>query len=581
MKRTSVIATLCCALLCAGCTRGKSKQPAGAAPAAGPQAAESNAAPANPAPAADDDWNVGRLPKSVLEGMPRNGGEITVRINAEPPSLNSIVDSDWLADRIAGLHVYETLTKVDPYDNPRYQHLPALAESWEVSPDNLSYTFHLRKGVKFHDGTPFTARDVIATFDKVMDETTKAAHVRSFLEELKRYEATDDFTVRFLMKRPYFLAMDSIAAGVPIQPAHVIAKLTGTQYNEAATNPLNRAPIGTGPFKFKEWQSKQRIVLERNAAYWARPPYLDRVTFRIVEDNTVALELTDRGEVDVMHRMQEDQWVNASSPTLRRNFNRSRFFEASYQWIGWNAAKPFFADKRVRRALTMLIDRQGVIDKLMHGIPRVTTCHFYWAGADCDPNVKPLPFDPKAADKLLSEAGWTDSNGDGVRDKGGVAFRFNFMIPAASEVAAKIGTLAKEEFSRAGIDMQIQKVEWSAFLKRLREHSFDACTLMWGGGARDDPTQIWHSKSQKGGSNYIGYHNPEADKLMEDARVTLDDAARHAMYQKLHRILYDEQPYTWMFLHAELSLVHKRIKGARETLQWWQFEDLWVDPSAK
>jgi peptide/nickel transport system substrate-binding protein len=280
--------------------------------------------------------------------------------------------------------------------------------------------------------------------------------------------------------------------------------------------------------------------------------------------------------------MLDDQWVNMKSEKLKRNFNRSRFFQASYAWIGWNAgAKPFFADKRVRRALTMLIDRPGLVEKLMHGLPKVTTCHFYWAGADCDPEVKPLPFDPEAATRLLTEAGWKDSDGDGVRDKGGVKFQFSFMLPAASQNAAQIATLAKEELGRAGIDMQIQKVEWSAFSKRLREHSFDACTLLWGGGPRDDPTQIWHSKSQKGGSNYVGYNNPEADKLMEDARVILDGEARSAMYRKLHRILYDEQPYTWLYVNAELSLVHKRIKGARETLFWWQFEDLWIDPAWK
>jgi peptide/nickel transport system substrate-binding protein len=567
-----------CTALAIGCTRGKSKEASGAeAPQAAQPAATPSAAPA----ATDDDWLAGRLPKSVLEGEPRNGGQITVRIQGEPPSLNSLVDSDWLAVRVSTERVYESLAKMDPYDAPRYPMVPALAERWEISPDNLTYTFYLRKGVKFHDGQPFSARDVIATFDKVMDETTKAAHTRSYLEELASYKAIDDFTVRFTFKRPYFLALDAIGE-VPIQPAHVIGRLTGIQYNQAATNPLNRSPVGTGPFRFKEWQSKQRIVLERNSSYWGRPPYLDRLTFRIVDDATVALELTERGEIDLLHRMLDDQWVKMTSPKLKRDYNRSRFFQASYAWIGWNAdAKPFFKDKRVRHALTMLIDRDGLVNKLMNGLPKVTTCHFYWAGINCDPDVKPLPFDPAAAARLLDDAGWKDSDGDGVRDKGGLPFQFNYMIPAASQVAARIATLVKEEFSRAGIEMQIQKVEWSAFSKRLREHSFDACQLLWGGGPRDDATQIWHSKSTKGGSNYIGYRNPEADKLIEDARPILDDQARSVLYRKLHRILYDDQPYTWLYVNAELSLVHKRIKGARETLAWWQFEDFWIDPNWK
>jgi peptide/nickel transport system substrate-binding protein len=503
-----------------------------------------------------------------------------VAIQSDPPSLNTLIDNDWVASRITRHHVSETLVGVDPYDDPAYRTRPELAERWDISADGKTYTFHLRHDVKWHDGQPFTSKDVIATFDKIQDPTTKCASTRSYFEELKSYTATDPYTVTFVWKRPYFLTLDMLADTL-IQPAHVIGKMSGLQYNDAATNPLNRHPIGTGPFRFVEWQSHSKIVLARNEAYAGRKAYLDRVVYRVQEDSTVTLQLAERGEVDVVQQVTSAQWTNMNSPALRAQWNRSRSYGNMYGWIGWNTKRPYFSDKNVRRALTMLVDRPGIIDKLMFGLPKATTCHFYWRSAACDPELKPLPYDPEAAAKLLDAAGWTDHDGDGLRDKDGKPFRFVFMLPSASAEAALWSAKLKEDFARVGIQMDLQAVEWAAFSKRLRDHEFDACHLLWGGDARDDPSQIWHSSSIKGGSNYISYHNPVADKLIEEARTTLDDDARNALFRKFSGILYEDQPYTWMYIRPQLELVSKRVKGLRVSLYWWQFEDAWLDPAAK
>lgn len=564
---------------CVQCTRGKS-HPEGTQPAS--TAAQPAAAAAPVASAATgatyDDWSAGKLPASVLQGQPVSGGELVVGLRTDPPSLNTNVDSDLVARWITGHRIYQGLIDVDPFDDPNYRVVPQLAETWEISDDKKTYTFHLRKDVKWHDGLPFTARDVIATFDKVQDPTTKAVHVRSTLQELAGYSAPDDYTVVFKWKRPYFLSLDSLA-DIPIQPAHVIARLRGGQYNEAATNPLNRHPIGTGPFKFVAWESNQKIVLARNDQYWAQKPYLERLVFRIQTDHTVMLQLAERGEIDMVDQVTSEQWVHMDSATLRKHWNRSKFYSANYAWIGWNEERPFFSDKRVRRALTLLVDRPGIIEKMLYGLPRATTCHFYWASPSCDASLKPLPYDPAAAQKLLDEAGWKDSNGDGVRDKGGVEFRFIFMLPVGSTEAAHWAAKLKEDLARVGIEMELQTVEWAAFSKRLTEHRFDACTLLWGGGPRDEPSQIWHSSGIKGGSNFISYRNAAIDKMLEDARIMFDEEARNALYRRFGAILQDEQPYTFLYVRPELSLLSKKIKGARESLMWWQFESLWIDPS--
>jgi len=524
-----------------------------------------------------DAWLDGQLPPSVLQGQPRTGGEITIQIDTDPPNLNTIIASDYWADQITTKHVSELLVTVDAYDEPRYRYKPTLAQSWEISRDGLSYTFHLRKDVRWHDGSRFSADDVIATFDKIQDTTSKAAALRSNTKEIQRYERLDDYTVHFVLKQPYFFVMDGVFASVPIQPAHVIRKMTGVAYSEAATNPLNRAPVGTGPYRFEKWENGQVISLVRNPDYWGKKPYLDRISFRIVKEESIFLELAERGEIDVLSRVRANQWIKLTKSNLRERFHRLLFYQANYRWIGWNLRRPQFQDARVRQALTMLTDRPGIINSLLHGLAKPTQCHFYWASPACDQTLEPLPYDPVRAVELLEQAGWVDHDGDGIRDYQGRRFSFTFMVPVVSEEAARIGTKMKEDYARAGIELRLQRVEWAAFTRRLTNHDFDACTLIWSGEPRSEPTQIWSTSSINGGSNFIGFSNIEADKLMHAARSELDDDRRNEQYRKLGAILYQEQPYTWLYVRPQMELISRRLKGVRQTLMGWVLEDWWID----
>lgn len=524
-----------------------------------------------------DDWLAGRLPKSVIDGKPVSGGELVVRLGTDPPSLNTTIDSDWAAGHITDGNIYESLVKIDPYDHPSYRHQASLAESWEIGADQRTYTFRLRHHVKWHDGHPFTSRDVIATFTKIQDPTTKAMHVRSYTQDIESFEAPDEFTVRFRFKKPYFLVMDGIFANVPIQPSHVLEKLTGSEYNEAEKNSLNRHPIGTGPFRFESWVTNQRISLLRNHDYWGRGAYIDKLTFRIVKEGTIALELAERQELDIVQRVPAEHWAKMSEARFRAKYHRLLSYDSNYWWIGYNQTKKIFQDKHVRRAMTMLVDRPGMISALQYGLARPTACHFYAESDACDPALKPLPYDPVAAVRELESAGFKDTDGDGIRDRDGVPLRFTLMISAVSDDAAKMGTLLKESLARAGVDMKLQRVEWSAFIRRLRERDFDACSLLWASGSpRSDPTQIWHSSSIKGGSNFIGFSNARADQLMDEARGVLDDEKRNRIYREFGRILYDEQPYTWILIRPQLTLIHRRVHGVRASLSGLQYNDMWL-----
>ncbi|MFW5878401.1 MAG: peptide-binding protein [Myxococcota bacterium] len=539
------------------------------------EAAAAIVAPA-PSPEEMDDWTAGRLPDGLLEGEPRRGGQLVLRMTVDPPSLNSLVDSDWWGSRIAE-RVYEPLLEMDPYDDPDYAYRPVLAESWEESESGTVFTFHLRRDVRWHDGEPFTSRDVVATFEKVRDPETRCVHVRAYMLELESVEALDDYTVRFTWKQPYALAMSTMA--LEIQPAHIIEPLSPSDYNEARTNPLQRRPLGTGPWRFVEWASNSRIVLERNDDYWGRPPYLDRLVFRIVPDDTVALQLTERGEVDLLTGIPSERWVSMDSEYIRQNYNRSAHHDSNYTWIGWNQRSPLFGDPRVRKALTLMIDRPSIIEHILYGLPVPATCHFYWRSEACDPEIESLPFDPEAGLELMAEAGWEDTTGDGwLNDEEGRPFRFTLMLPGGRATTTRLATKMREDFRRAGVDMLIQMVEWAGFTRRLREGEFDACTLAWSGGHPHggDPTQIWHSSSIEGGSNYIGYSNPRVDRLIERARVEMDQEARNEMWRRFSRLIYAEQPYTWLWTSPRLTLINKRFRGVRESLMWWQFKDWWV-----
>lgn len=527
-----------------------------------------------------DEWVDGVLPEAVtqIEGAePREGGEITVHIHTEPPSLCTARHSDLMATRVTKHKIYEMLLRVDPYDHPDYNFQPELAEALpEISEDGLVHTLRLRQGVKWHDGEEFNADDVIASYDVIRHEETLTDHMNSYLEELDSYEKIDDHTIRFTWKRPYFLALD-VYELVPIMPEHVLSTCEGADFNEATTNPLMRHPVGTGPWKFIEWESHERIVVERFDDYWGDKPHLEKITFRIIEDSNVPVQLAERGELDIVTRIPSAEWADMDSQYIKDNYHRSRFQENNYAWIGWNMERPFFSDKRVRQALTMLVDKEGIMGSILQGLPLPTNCHFYAPRAECDFEHEPWPYDPVRATRLLDEAGWTDSNNDGTRDKDGVEFSFTFMLPSSSREAGQWLTKIKEDFERAGVDLNIQRVEWAIFTRRLREHDFDACTLLWGDTSpRTDPNQIWHSSSAEGGSNYVSFKNDRVDEIIEQARVTLDDDARLALYREFGQILQEEQPYTWMYSRPRLSLVHTRLRGVRESLGWYVFRDWWI-----
>lgn len=532
-------------------------------------------------PDADDsvgtEWRQGVLPRDTLEGESKRGGTLTIRWPTEPPGINRLHDryqDGWTARMTIG-PVYETLLQLDRSDHPRYRLKPLLAESYTVSADGLTNTLNLRRGVKFHSGAPFTSRDVKAVLDAVMNPANATTTMRSFFVDLESYDAPDDHTFVLKWKRRYYMGFRHFATSLPMMPSESLK-------GDFDTLPIARAPNGTGPFRFVSWETGNALLFERNAQYWADKTYLDRVVFRIVKDPTVAQQLFERGEFDLMIAITPELWTEMEKPgpqmAWARDYNRIKFVENNYSWIGWNQHRPFFRDRDVRRALGMLFPYEQVRKNIDRNLELPTTCPFYVYSPNCDESLTPLKFDPEAANALLDKAGWVDTNDDGTRDKDGIPLRFTFLIPALSVKAGKLAPLLQELYAKAGIEMDIERVDWAIYMDRLQKHQFDAATLIWSQqDVEQDLYQNFHS-SQTTGSNFVNYNNPEVDGLLVEARAEFDAEARAALNRRIHRLVYEDQVYTFMSVRPTLDAVKKRVRGIQPSIVWYDLKWIWLEP---
>ncbi len=305
---------------------------------------------------------VGNAPASE----PVDGDWLIVHLGAEPGTLNPITATDAYSGRVND-YVYESLLRREP---KTLELVPVLAESWEISEDRLTYTFHLRKDVRWQDGTPFTARDVLYSFERINDPAVDAAHLRNYYRDIEKLEILDDHTLRYRYRMPYFRALE-FCGGIPIVPAHLFKD--GDDFNQ---HPIGRSPLGTGPYRFVRWDTGKEIVLERNEAYWGTKPHIKRIVFKIITDNTVALHVLKKGGLDLMS-LRPIQWVKQTgSARFQERFQKLKYYLPSYTYIGWNMRKPYFDDRRVRQAMTMLLDREMILQRLLFGLGTVVSGTF-------------------------------------------------------------------------------------------------------------------------------------------------------------------------------------------------------------
>jgi peptide/nickel transport system substrate-binding protein len=427
--------------------------------------------------------------------------------------------------------------------------------------DSLYFTFHLRPGVTWHDGTPLTVKDYLFSFKALKDPGVDCQPARNYYQDCTKVEALDDSTLRFTWRKLQANAFN-LSGGLTLLPEHIYRY---NNANELNTNARNKEAFGTGPFRLKEWLPKQRIVLERNENYWGLKPNFERVYFRIVSESKVRLQMLTDKKIDITTNLTPSQWENdTKKPPFNEPNGLTAFkqYDLYYNYIGWNARRPQLSDKRVRQALTMSINRDQILRDLMYNLGAVVSGTFYHKSPYTDPNIKPWPYDTAKAAQLFEEAGWKDTDGDGYLDKNGQRFEVKIKFPSASETAKKILIAVQSDLKKVKVFCELDPIEWSVFLTRIKKREFDAIMLGWALGWDPDPYQLWHSSQTAGeGSNACYFANKEADQIIEKMRRTFDMNERIKLCHRFHAILHEEQPYTFMFNSMALVGHNANIKN--------------------
>lgn len=480
---------------------------------------------------------------------PKNPFALTEASIGEAQRLLPMLAGDSASGTIAG-YVFNGLVKYDKNVNL----VGDLAGSFDQTADCLTVNFKLRQNVTWHDGQPFTADDVLFTYQKMMDPQV-ATPYRGDFEPIRDVTVIDPHTLRVTYKEPFAPALASWGMG--IIPKHLLAAedLNKTEYN--------RRPVGTGPYKMKEWVTGQKIVLEAYDRYFEGKPKVFQYVYRVIPDTaTMFLELQALG-IDMMGLTPLQYERQTETPLFQKYFNKFKYPAFGYTYIGYNLKSPLFADLRVRQAIDRSIDRKAVIDGVLlgHGKPaNQPVPPESWA---YNPNVPRSEFNIDHAKVLLKEAGWEDRDGDGLLDKDGKPFQFTILTNQGNAERARVAEIVQQNLKPLGIGVEIRILEWQALLHQyIDKRAFDAIVLGWSLGRDPDSYDIWHSsKTGEREFNFVTYNNPQVDRLLIEGRTTCDPEKRRQIYHTLHAQIAADLPYSFLYYPNALPIVHKRFKG--------------------
>jgi len=488
-------------------------------------------------------------PAGAKDSKPAYGDAIVEGTIGEASTLIPILASDSASHAVAG-QIYNGLVKYDKNLNI----VGDLAESYDISADGLTIVFHLRHGVKWHDGAPFTSRDVLYTYRVVIDPKTPTAYAEDF-KQVKSISALGAYTVKVTYATPFAPALASW--GMNILPAHLL------EGQDITKSPLTRKPVGTGPYRFKEWIAGQKIVLESNHDYFEGRPWIDRYIYRIIPDTSTMYMEMKAGGVDLMSLTPVQYARQTTTERFTSRFNKYRYPSSGYLYMGYNLRHPLFTDQRVRQALTAAIDKDELIHGVLFGMGQKAHGPIVPGRWAYNPNVKDIAYDPKVASRLLAEAGWKEKNSDGILVRDGKPFRFTILTNQGNQQRLLTAQIVQQRLRFVGIDVKIRIVEWATFLKEfIDKGNFEVVLLAWNISQDPDMYDIWHSsKTNPGELNFIGYKNSEVDRLLVEGRSTFDIEKRKRAYFRIQEILAIDQPYTFLYVPDALPVVSARIRG--------------------
>ncbi|QDG54444.1 hypothetical protein FIV42_27975 [Persicimonas caeni] len=558
------------------------------------------------AAALNDPDNILEAPtKPLVPADAKSGGTLRRYMSSTPKGFNWLTENGADVQEIA-TYAHNTFVSRDKENPDKF--VPELAYKIEVNDDFTEYTLHFRDDVYWHvpnvdfsqekyawlkEPRKFTAEDAAFYFEMIKNPQVQAGAIKSYFQDLDRVEVVDDYTLKVYWKKKTHQSKEFTIVGTPL-PKWIYTKTEtgedipkeslGTRFNN---HWASRYPIGTGPYALKAIEQDKRILLERNENYWDTKPPIEEIEYQIIKDPNTAYLRTKGGELDLTELpppvyRQEVLNGGPDSPFNDGKLEHKVVDRPVYYYFGWNADKPLFSDKRVRRAMTHALNRPGIIKNVLSGLGKPLTGSFLPGHPANNPKVEMYDYDLDKARKLLEEAGWKDTDGDGVRDKmiDGKKKDFRFTILAYNKPSTRSYlSVFQEDLRKIGVIMTPQPVDWSLMQKKMDERKFDAFTGGWGLSWSMDPYQIWHSSQADvpKGSNRVGFRNDRADEIIETLRTTFDEDKRLELLREFHMILHEEQPYTFFFQlrtayawNPRLENVYfQKLRPQDLSIPWW------------
>lgn len=480
---------------------------------------------------------------------PEPGDMFVASSIGEPVNLIPFFASDSASAEISRL-IFNGLVKYDK----DLKIVGDLAESFEVLDGGMKIVFHLRKNVRWQDGAPFTAADVEFTFQKITDPNTPTPYGGDF-EKVASLKAIDDFTVEVSYKEPFSPGLASWGMG--IIPKHLLEK------ENLMKTGFARKPIGTGPFILKKWKTGGSLELWANKDYFEGAPFIQKYLYRIIPDQaTTFLELQTEN-VDSVGLTPLQFTRQTDTAFFKSTYDKYRTPSFGYTYIGYNLQNPLFQDQKVRNAIGLAVNKKEIVAVTFLGLGQAATGPFLPSSWASNPEVRSSEYDPAKAKALLEEAGWSDHDGDGFIDKDGQKFSFTLLTNQGNEQRKLACEMIQRNLKEIGIDVKIQIIEWGTFLREfIDKKKYDAVLLAWNLSLDPDIYDIFHSsKTRPGEFNFVSYQNEEVDKLLEEGRRLFSEAERAPVYRRIHKIIHEDEPYTFLAVPDSLFVLHKRFRG--------------------
>jgi peptide/nickel transport system substrate-binding protein len=517
----------------------------------------------------------------------REGGEFVEIFEATCPRVTPFISTDVYARRVLDL-VAEPLAV---YDAKTLAIRGRLADAWQYAADGTWLRVHINPKATFYDGSPVTAEDARYTFKEyVLNPLVEAAPARSTLDALADVLVIDPRTIEFVFHKDKVLFSN---LSNTLTQYYILPKAFYAQFEPSQINKSTSLLVGSGPFRLekmdpnRQWNPGEDLILVRNEQYWltkARSP-LERVRFKVINDERARLVAYRNGEGDMI-TPTAPQFVEVQKEPTWAAENRSERWinmRSGYSFIAWqcglraNKRATVFADKRVRQAMTILLNRERMIEEIWNGVGSVSKGPFNPESPASDKTNTPWPFDLERAKSVLAEIGWKDRDGDGIiENASGEPFEFELTLASGGDIIDRIASFVKTSCLKAGIRCTIKLVDWSAYTEINKARDFDAIMMAWQSSQPEsDVRQMFHSLSMReGGDNFMQWSSAEADRLIDLGRRTLEVDERMKVWHQLERVLHDEQPYTFIRVQPWVRFIKRSVGNVhtyKTGLEPWEF----------